>query len=167
MQAYCLAASKAAAKKIEASIQNSIVCCSLPVCVNLNCLLVIRQIDNHSPGGVTGGKLVLALTRDENFNTQSSDISAEEIRESGRSFQSLMVWGKKLHLYASKLAVGIWNAMECWFLQRLVLGTRSPVGILALPFRPLYSNMSRLSVWGGGVVLFNNTKSDDYKLQHN
>ena len=27
--------------------------------------------------------------------------------ESGRSFQSLMVWGKKLHLYASKLAVGI------------------------------------------------------------
>ena len=41
--------------------------------------------------------------------------------------------------------MGIWNAMECWFLQRLVLGTRSPVGILALPFRPLYSNMSRLS----------------------
>ena len=26
--------------------------------LNLNCLLVIRQIDNHSPGGVTGGKLV-------------------------------------------------------------------------------------------------------------
>ena len=29
----------------------------------------------------------MALTRDWNLDTQSSDISAEEIRESGRSFQ--------------------------------------------------------------------------------
>ena len=34
-----------------------------------------------------------------NLDTQSSDISAEEIRESGRSLQSLMiVCGKKLLL---------------------------------------------------------------------
>ena len=37
-----------------------------------------------------------------NLDTQSSDSSAEEMRESGRSFQSLIVWGKKLFLQASK-----------------------------------------------------------------
>ena len=36
------------------------------------------------------GNQALALTRDANLDTQSSDISAEEIRESGRSFQSLI-----------------------------------------------------------------------------
>ena len=49
------------------------------------------------------GNKSLALTRDANLDTQSSDISAEEIRESGclesgRSFQSLIVCGKKLVL---------------------------------------------------------------------
>ena len=36
-----------------------------------------------------------------------------------------------------------WNVDFCN--AYIVLGIRSPVGILALPFRPLYSNMSRLS----------------------
>ena len=49
----------------------------------------------------------MALTKDANLDTQSSDISAEEIRESGRSFQSLIDCGKKLLLYASLLAEGI------------------------------------------------------------
>ena len=48
-----------------------------------------------------------ALTRDANSDTQSSDISAEEIRESVRSFQPLIVGGKKLFLYASFPAEGI------------------------------------------------------------
>ena len=47
------------------------------------------------------GNKSLALTRDANLDTQSSDISADEIKESGRSFQSLIVCGKKLLLYAS------------------------------------------------------------------
>ena len=34
--------------------------------------------------------------------------------------------------------MGVWNAIECWFLQRLVLGIRSSVGTLALPLRPLF-----------------------------
>ena len=72
--------------------------------LNLNGLLVIRQIDNTSPGGAPGGKLVPGSTRDAILDTQSSDISAEEIRESGRSFQPLIVSGKKLLLYASLLA---------------------------------------------------------------
>ena len=38
---------------------------------------------------------------------QSSNILAEEIRESGRSFQSLIVCGKKILSYASLLADGI------------------------------------------------------------
>ena len=32
------------------------------------------------------------------MDTQSSDISAVENRESGRSFQSLIVWGKKVQV---------------------------------------------------------------------
>ena len=40
----------------------------------------------------------LALTREVNFVTQSSASSADEIRESGRAFPSLIVWGKKLPL---------------------------------------------------------------------
>ena len=35
--------------------------------LNLNSLLVKRQIDNPSPGAVTGGNLSLALTREVNF----------------------------------------------------------------------------------------------------
>ena len=54
-----------------------------------NSLLVKSQNDNITPGrwGLTGEDLSRALTRDVNLDTQSSDISAEEIRESGRSFQ--------------------------------------------------------------------------------
>ena len=38
----------------------------------------------------------LALTREVNLDTQSSESTAEEMRESGRTVQSLIVWGKKL-----------------------------------------------------------------------
>ena len=41
--------------------------------------------------------------------------------------------------------MGVWNAIECWFLACLVLRIRSSVGTLALPLRPLYSNISLLS----------------------
>ena len=49
--------------------------------LSLNGLLMIRQIDNTSPG--VGGPVrregnSLALIRDANLDTQSSDISAEE-----------------------------------------------------------------------------------------
>ena len=44
------------------------------------------------------GNYSLALTREVNLATQSSTSSADEIRESGRAFQSLIVWGKKLPL---------------------------------------------------------------------
>ena len=36
----------------------------------------------------------LALTKEVNLDTLSSDSSEEEIRDSGRSFQSLIVWEK-------------------------------------------------------------------------
>ena len=74
--------------------------------LNLNGLLVIRQIDNISPGGsVPGGKLVPGSHK--RCELGHTDISAEEIKESGRSFQSLIVCGKKLLLYALLLAEGI------------------------------------------------------------
>ena len=66
--------------------------------LNLNSLLVKRQIDNPSPGDMTRGNYSLALTREVNLDTLSSDSSEEEIRDSGRSFKSLIVWGKKLYL---------------------------------------------------------------------
>ena len=50
-----------------------------------------RQIDNPSPGAVTGENESLALIREVNLDTLSSDSSEEEIRDSGRSFQSLTV----------------------------------------------------------------------------
>ena len=62
--------------------------------LNLNSLLVKRQIDHPSPGAVTGGNQSLALTREVNLDTLSSDSSEEEIRDAGRSFQSLIVWGR-------------------------------------------------------------------------
>ena len=40
----------------------------------------------------------LALTREVNLDMQSSDNSAEEMGESWRAFQSMIVWGKKLFL---------------------------------------------------------------------
>ena len=88
-----------------------------------------------------------------NLATQFSASPLDEIRESGRAFQSLIVWGKKLLLYTSVLAIGVWNAIECWFLQRLVLGIRSSIGTLALPLRPLYSNISLLSFFLGIPIL--------------
>ena len=65
--------------------------------LNLNSLPVKRQIDNPSPGAVTGGNSSLALTRGVNLDTVSSDSSEEDLRDSGRSFKSLIVWGKKLY----------------------------------------------------------------------
>ena len=47
------------------------------------------------------GDKSLALTREVNLATPSSAPSAEEIRESGSAFQSLMIWGKKLHINIS------------------------------------------------------------------
>ena len=78
--------------------------------LNLNSLLVKRQIDNPSPGALTGEYQSLALTREVNLDTLSSDNSEEEIRGSGRSFQSLIVWGggvrsyTKRHLYLQKVS---------------------------------------------------------------
>ena len=74
------------------------ICFIIYPCRKLNDLLVTRQIDNTSPGDAPG------------------DILAEEIRETGRSLQSLVVCGKKsnnLILYTSLLAEGIVKANEC------------------------------------------------------
>ena len=77
---------------------SSFECCTPFQNQNQNSLLVIRQIYNPSPGAVTGENKSLALTREVNLDTLSSNSSEEEIRDSGRSFQSLIVWGKKLYI---------------------------------------------------------------------
>ena len=61
------------------------------------------------------GNQSLVLRRDANLDTQSSDISPEESRESGRSFQSLIVCGKKLLLYASLLTDDMWFKSKVFY----------------------------------------------------
>ena len=65
--------------------------------LNLNSLLVKRQTDNTSPGGALGGKLVHGSNKRCEFG-HTIIISAEENSDSGRLFQFLIVWGKKLYL---------------------------------------------------------------------
>ena len=60
-------------------------------------LLVKRRNDNHSPGSVIR-ELVHSSHQRSDLATQSFASSADEIRESGRAFQYLIVWGKKLPL---------------------------------------------------------------------
>ena len=59
-------------------------------------VMVLNLLTITHQGVRQEGNYFLALTRDANMDTQTSDISAEEIRESGRSFQSLIVCGKKI-----------------------------------------------------------------------
>ena len=61
-------------------------------------LLVKRRNDNHSPGPVIRELVPSSHQRNVNLATQSSASSADEVRESGRAFQSLIVLGKKLLL---------------------------------------------------------------------
>ena len=67
----------------------------VPSSQNQNSSLVKRQNDNTSPGD---WPRKISPTREVNLDTLSSDSSEEEIRDSGRSFQSLIVWGKKLYV---------------------------------------------------------------------
>ena len=55
-------------------------------------LHVKRKTDNTSPGGwgLIGGDWSQTLTRE--VNLKISDISTEEVRESGRGFQSLIIF---------------------------------------------------------------------------
>ena len=65
--------------------------------LNLNSLLVKRQIDNPSQGAVTGGNWSLALTREVNFDTLSSDSSEEErMRYSAQIRMSNMISNVKM-----------------------------------------------------------------------
>ena len=57
-----------------------------------------RQTVNPSLGAVTGGNKSLALTREVNLDTLSSDSSEEEIRDSGSSFHSLIV-GAMIYIF--------------------------------------------------------------------
>ena len=103
------------------------------------------QNDNHSPGPWPGRLVPSSKQRSELSNTLLGTFSKED-KKVWKWLQSLIVWGKKLHLLISVLAMGIWYAIECSFLRLLTRGIRSSVGILALPFRPLYNKMSLLSL---------------------
>ena len=83
----------------------SLIAMKLHLNLNQNVLLVTRQTDNISPGGKRGGQLDPgSYKRCKHGHTF---ISAEEIRQSGRSFKALIVCVKKLLLYAFLLVEGI------------------------------------------------------------
>ena len=64
--------------------------------------------------------------------------------------------------------MGVWNATERRFLQRLALGIRSSVGTLALPLRPLYSNISLfLSSFSWGIPIWIVQGCQSYSQFHN
>ena len=116
--------------------------------------LLVKRIDNHSPGSVIRELVPSSHQRCELSNTILC-IFIDEIRESGRAFQSLQRIGEGIPIpdslveEATFINICISNgSLKChrgWFLARLVLGIRSSVGTLALPVRPLYSNISLLS----------------------
>ena len=120
-----------------------------------------RQNDNHSPGPE---RLVPSSRQGSEFS--NSIFGALSIRESGNAFQSLMVRGKKNYTYkcqyshwgpempknADSFSVLPWrqgHLLVYWLYpsdQCLTMETRPSVGILALPFRPLYNTMNLLSL---------------------
>ena len=87
--------------------------------------------------------------------SQSSGISAVDNRESWMSFQSLIVWGKKLHLYASKLQClgvtistthSLWDKVICrhsGFTLQIFVDSRPPF-LERFPF-DLFKNASHTS----------------------
>ena len=75
----------------------------LNLTLNLNSLLVTRQMTLFHQGFGWGRNKSLERTSEANLDTQSPDISAVENRDSGRS---LIVWGMKLHLNSSILIDG-------------------------------------------------------------
>ena len=88
--------------------------------LNLNDVLMIHQIDNHSPGAVTlGVGMGLVPSSHARCETQSSGISAEEIREVIPVPDGLRKEATFICFYTNR---GYRNAMECWSLQRLFLG---------------------------------------------
>ena len=66
----------------------------------------------------------LALTRGVNLATPSSVTSAEEIRESGSAFQSLMVWGKSCtykYIIAYLLLINISSSSGNLICHRMII----------------------------------------------
>ena len=112
-----------------------------------------RKIDNPSPRTVTGGNWALALTGEVNLDTLSSDGSEEEIRDSGRSFQSLIVWGRS---YAC--VPGSTNGIPISF---KVL----PMVPLVIPLVPMVMPMVPLALYPHQVGDTNLLQSEKFCLQ--
>ena len=107
-------------------------------------LLVKRRNDNHSPGPVIRELVPSSHQRSELSNTILCIFSGWDQRI-GEGIPIPDSLGEEATFINICTGNGVWNAIEFWFLQRLVLGIRSSVGTLALPLRPLYSNITLLS----------------------
>ena len=107
-------------------------------------LLVKRRNDNHSPGPVIRELVPSCHQRSELSNTILCIFSGwdQRIGEGIPIPDSLRGEATFINICIGN---GSLKAIECWFQQRLVLGIRSSVVTMALPVRPLYSNISLLS----------------------
>ena len=106
-------------------------------------LLVKRRNDNHSSGPVIRELVPSSHQRSELSNTILCIFSEWDQRIGEGIPIPDSLWEETT--FIKVLAMGVWNAIECWFLQCLVLRIRSSVGTLALPLRPIYSNIRLLS----------------------
>ena len=111
--------------------------------LNQKCLLVTRQNDNHSPGLWPGILVPSSHKRNEFSNTILNTFS----RGDKRVWKCIPI-PNGLEEKATLINISVSNGnLICH--RMIILATpnrkkRSSVGILALPFRPLYNNMSLL-----------------------
>ena len=80
-----------------------------------------------------------------NLATQSSASLADEIRESERAFQTNDSPGEEATFINICISNGSLKCYRVLISTTPILGIRSSVGTLALPLKPLHSNMSLLS----------------------
>ena len=110
---------------------------------NQDCLLVTRQNDNHSPGPGPGRLTPSSHQRSELSNTILGTFSRGE-----KSVSKCIPIPNELRGKATLINISIGNGNLIYYRMRIPSAPyqriRPTVGILAVPFRPLYHNMSLL-----------------------
>ena len=105
-------------------------------------LLVKRRNDNHSPGPVIRELVPISHQRSELSSTVLCIFSRRDQRI-GEGIPILVSLGEEATFINIRISNG---SLKCHrFLAHIVFGIRSSVSTLALPLRPLYSNISLLS----------------------
>ena len=112
---------------------------------NQNCLLVTHQNDSHSPGPGPGRLVPSSHHRSELCNIILGTFSRGD-KSVRKCIPIRNCLGKKTTLINISVSNGDLICHIMMIPAAPNQGIMSSVGILALPFRPLYNNMSLLSL---------------------